>query len=359
MTLPGALGAIEPSPEVRATLAERAAHLAADPSGVLVPVSTQSLPTWCMDGRPCSSSGLAGRSAPSPYPAGRAPAHPGPVDRIDHGGPHVRAPGATVLVWVADLLVTRAFSPLGPGVAPPGPPKPMEASAPASRQASNGRAEGDELRDLSPTWLSLMCAHLREHGHRVSGHTGPTSALTDCGCAALDNLATELGLVAQSPEHLAQVARSWGLDVGDLPDNLARSCAHLTTTLPGGAGISGVLAGYAQGPLPHLGPHHREVALVVNTRPGTTVDDAAAVRALLGDLQGVEDEGGAPAQVFVLDAWAFDTVAQVLVEAARERGAPPGDESALARHLVSVMAVFSVAVGMTLCGPGMPVLVLR
>lgn len=329
-SIPGALGTIEPPEEQRPHIWQRLHALEKDPSPFRVPVDPSHLPLSCIDGRLCHEGLPFWSDAP---PAGHALRETGPARTT------ARVPGGTALAWVADLLTTRAFHPHN-GLGSPD-PLPRETL-------------GEDLRDLTPAWLSILCSTLRTGGFHVWAHTGPSVSASDCGCGAIDNLGTELGLIAQAPPALIDLVNSWGLDMRDLPDEVPRRCAHLSTTLPEGAGIVGILAGWADTPLPHASGKHCEVALLVNTCRGTTIDSHKACAALMPSR---DPHRGDNVGVFVIDTWVFEDIADFLL---RNAAGHSGSVSSYSRQeLVTVMAAFTAATVLTLCGPQLPLSVLR
>ena len=87
---------------------------------------------------------------------------------------------------------------------------------------------------------------------------------------------------------------------------------------------------------------HRELVLVVNAQPGTSVNSDGLVDVLGG-------------QAFVIDIWSFEAIAQTLMEAARKRGSAT---NATRDGIVAVLAAFSASALLALCGPNIEVVLL-
>ncbi len=326
MTVLGAIGRIEPDQQEHALVEARLRRVAADPSSVLVPAHG-AFPARCMDGRPFTVA-EAGPGAST-----------GPLDSC------VRTPrtaGATLTTWVVDLLLAALF-------------RPDSSSTRTDDRTTRELALhdpgllGEEMSSWSPAWLSLTCAALRAAALPVSGHTDDASHQTaDCGCGAMDSLGSILALLGQRPAGIDDLVRSWGIDPDAVPGSARRRGASLSLTLPTGDEISGVISGYASTPLPVMHGSHHEVALVANTRVGTTVDTDALGAALSGDPS-------LPAQVFVIDVWSFASIADFLLEQAASTGAPV---PATRDQIIATAAAFNAASALILCGPEMPVSVL-
>ncbi len=335
--LGSALGRIQPEPAALEPLLVRLGMIEADPDMVLVPTDEDAHPGACMDGRPAKVTeiNLPGVCAPAVQ------------------GPRARAAGATLGTWVADLLTVEAF-------------RPVDSPSGAGELAGLGELDGESLRELTPAWLSLLCSGLREASCTVSTHNSDRAHGGDCGCGAIDNLGTELALMAQEPHKVAALVEEWGFDPSAIPSQVHERCARYATTVPHGQGVYGIIAGHAQAPVPQLLGAHGEVALVVNRRRGTTVD-TQVLEAILTQGDTPCDEGGAAgspgvgvaehtvgAQAFVIDAWTFENVADFLHEAGTRAGRPTPSREALA----ATVAAFNAGVVLTLAGARLPVVVL-
>ncbi len=352
MTLIGAIGRLQPDgsrlPRIRAGLA----RLEADPSAVLVPVDV-GYPADCVDGRPFDIPDLP--SAARSRDRGRMP----------------RVAGGTLTTWLVDVLLTGMFLPTrtpGRGAGP------TDVAADMDPQRL-----GQAIATWAPSWLSLTCASLRDSGRPVSAHSDDLAATGNCGCGAVDSLATILGLLGQRPAGIVSLMESWGADPADVPVSVLRRCGDLALTMPDGDDIAGVIAGYADAPMPVMHGGHGEIAIVANTVRGTTVDPAAAGAVLLAAASPTgPDEGVPPSargagdgegrdaaertgraalpQIFVVDVWALDAIADFACEQSGRTGWP----LAVARdEVVATAAAFNAATLLTLCGPQMPSAVLR
>lgn len=346
MSLQGAIGRVQPPLESRPSIAEHLAALVKDPSPYLLPASS-TVPFGCVDGRPFTIDAL-------PVP-GRG-ARPAPPPQAVP-----RAAGGTLTTWAVDLLLTTLFRPDLPTTGRAG-------WGPENRDRADPARLGHEMNSWSPAWLSLICSSLRAADLPVSAHTDDHASGHDCGCGAVDSLASVLAILGQRPPGLVALLGEWGTDIADLPDSVPRRAGAMALTMPDGDDIIGVISAYADGPLPVMHGGHHEVAVVANRIAGTTVDTDALGTLLApacagtsheGDAGpvGVEDEGGAgSAQFFVVDTWSFQGIADFLLDRAGRTGA---HVEATREQIVATAAAFNAATILTLCGPEMPVAVLN
>lgn len=343
LPLIGAMGRIQPDKNLRDHICSRMAILESDPTSILHRVPFHSHPARCIDGRPFTVEQIDLQGVEFPVPCGELP----------------RGAGGTAATWVIDLLTTTAFRP--------------HSSFPGSA------VEADELRALTPTWLSLTCAALQRQGIPVGTHGDDRSHGGDCGCGAVDRLGSILALIGQAHPTLFSLLEQWGFDPRHLPASLPNRCARYAMTVPSGSGISGILKGHASAAVPSMQGRHAEVAVVVNLIPGTVVDTAAVGRFLVANEDGAwrDAESSLIAdprqslpdprnpQVFAVDPWSFWNVADFLVaHADPEAGATETGLLVLPREITreavaTTLMLLNCATLMTLCGSGMPVMVLR
>lgn len=349
MTLTGAIGRLEPAPSQLPGIRAGLERLTADPGGALVPVS-RPYPAGCLDGRPFEIPDMPAAA------------------RVPDGGSTPRVAGGTLTTWVVDVLLTGVFRPVAVpgrgtgarrrGERPEGPP-------PVRETGADPAGLGEEIATWAPAWLSLTCASLRAADLPVSAHGDDHAAPGNSGCGAVDSVATILGLLGQRPPGVVALMESWGIDVADVPEAVLRRCGALALTMPDGDDIAGVISGYADSPMPIMHGPHREVAVVANTVPGTTIDAAAVGAALdaAGAGPGVgtgaadaEPPGEAGAwQVFAVDTWAFGSIADFYRDQAADGGRAPASHD----QIVATAAAFNAAALLTLCAADMPVAVLR
>ncbi|WP_026459637.1 hypothetical protein [Schaalia suimastitidis] len=349
--LRGALGSIEPDATELSTLLSRLDILETHPEWVLVEVDATTHPQACMDGRP------------------QAPIN---IHEANSGAlPPVRMAGATLATWVTDLLVTCSFAP-PPDVV--GIPSPVSSDDAAGMSVLQATPDANALRNIAPTWLSLMCSTLRERGIDVATHSDTHAHGSGCGCGAADNLSSILALIAQMPSGLEETLRQWGVDPAHIDDSVRRRCAEFAATVPSGASISGILNGYCSTPAPTLVGDHREVTVVVNLRPSTAVDSQAVGRWLATgsfDAIGTEeleytaaptdDQAVDPHQILCIDAWACDVVADFLCTHQPGPASPTAElpREDLRERASSVAAAVNAATLMVLAGPHLPMAILR
>jgi len=327
MTLIGAIGRVVPERSRIAGIRASLDRLSDDPRSILLPVDT-AYPATCLDGRPFD-----------------IPAMPAAA-RLTDGVRTARAAGGTLTTWLVDVLLTGMFLPTRRPGAGAGP---QEADADMDPPRL-----GEEIANWAPSWLSLTCATLRSAGLPVSAHGDDQATPGNSGCGAIDSLATILGLLGQRPRGLVDLMRSWGVDPTDVPVGVLRRSGSLALTMPDGDDIAGVISGYADPPMPTMHGAHQEVAVLANTVPGTTVDPAA-LAAVWADTAAPPDLDASPAQVFVVDTWSFDAIADFYLDQAAQAHRPP---RVTRDQIVATAAAFNSAALLTLCAPEMPVAVL-
>lgn len=322
MTLDGAIGSIGPAPQDRERISDQLAELLHDPVPPVTPVFSP-YPAHCVDGRPFA---LVRRDTPrTPAPA---PADPTP------GVP--RLAGGTLTTWVIDLLTTGAFAPASQEARGAG----IDAWTPES-------LEGDR-EAWSTEWIARMCAALTRRGHTVSSHIDDHASAPNAGCGAADSLGTVLGVLAQMPRGLTDLMTAWGVDPADLDEQVLSRSRSVARLLPPGGALIDAITDHAQGPYPMMLGGHGEVAVIANPIPGTTVDVSRAVEALArGSV-----EGSPRPQHFVVDTWTFGSVADFLLESARDAGGTPQVSRS---QVVAATAAFNAATILCLCGTETPV----
>mgnify|MGYP000845845262 FL=1 len=267
-----------------------------------------SYPSGCMDGRPFM---LKAEDSPSGKP------EPAP--------PRVRVPGGSLATWVADLLLVGAFCPEG----------------------FTGWDEGEDplpadVPEQCEAWISNLFSTLRESGIEVCVHSSEKVGEDDFGCGAMDGLKTALRLMIDSREEVEALMRSWGLDPAELPAAALARAERLRTVLPPGARLGQACTPWVSAPIPLAMGEHRELVLVANAQPGTSVNSDGLVDVLGG-------------QAFVIDIWSFEVIAQTLMEAAKRRGS---GTNATRDGIVAVLAAFSASALLALCGPNIEVVLL-
>lgn len=272
--LEGAYGTIQAEEELLPSLDSALADLSVQREDFLLAFEGIAAPSACIDGRPS-----AGSDVEMP----------------------VRLAGGTLSLWVGRLLAD-----------------PSE--------------EGVVFRDTedAANALGAFCRELHAEGLPVATHRDDHASLGRCGCGAADALGKILLFLSENAEFVASVVDSWGLSVDS--SRLARRAAALSPVLgENGLRLYKAIAPHCFPAPPVLLGEHREVALVVNSRPHVLIDRDAVELFLAG-------RGLAGAQVFIVDAWVSPLVCESLGFSAETAGA---------------IVAFNVAVAMTLCGERM------
>lgn len=176
--------------------------------------------------------------------------------------------------------------------------------------------------------------------HRAEG-------AAESGCGAADALATVLNETDQHGDSIRTLAKA--LDVDYLDEKIT-----VGTTIPSGEEI---ISHFEQLGVPSrvlVGDHH-ERAVVLNLYPDGLLDRVKMAA-----------EFGADFEVFCLTIWALPHAAEVILDAV-VRLAPQvdlenwvwdhcGEEYGAFEQAQAALVTLSLAVAMTLCGPGIPVI---
>ena len=293
-TVPGATGAITPpegSEELHAYLSGLAdSGRAATPSSITIECGD--VVARCMDGRPAL--------------------HDEPIPLAP------RAAGGSLIWWEAVALSGAAIEgiPVNQYNEPRMPVHTVETAA----------------------WMESVFWWMDEHGLMVSDHWDDHSHGPAAGCAAADALHAILGRVAEFPPALSSILETWGIDPSLIDEGVRARALALAEQIPDGRDIVGAIDAHAPGdaPLPTLTGAHREAAVVVNLREGTTLD-ADALRAAFGD----------GTQLFWVDLWSFRRMAETIVADGMDDG--PAVETVIAAAAVANASALTL-----LSGEGMP-----
>ena len=184
---------------------------------------------------------------------------------------------------------------------------------------------------------SNTLAAILEAGYEVGGHNDIFGSGDTSGCGANDRLPEIYSYIAQNAEMLREVAAKLGVVVSDATHRLIQGNAALRTQFSKGTELFDLLGKKAnQDFIGTSDGAHNEVAVVINTRPLTTLDRAA-----------VKAEFGSAYQAFNADVWAFEKAASI--------GSKIPEETA---QKFAGMVYYNLATTMVLGGPNLRVVVL-
>lgn len=182
--------------------------------------------------------------------------------------------------------------------------------------------------------LSRVPTITRSHGWIPAAHTANSEH--GSGCGAADGLRPILDVVHVASQGIGEIGEHIGVET--ICDTL-----ELGGFFPDGRALAAFFRS-AGAEIEHLEGSHMEQALILNMVPNTRMSRAAIAKA-----------GGGDFQVFVLDLWALDPVADIVLETVREL-APEADLHVLQPEARAALASYSLAAAFTLCKPGTPVL---
>lgn len=176
---------------------------------------------------------------------------------------------------------------------------------------------------------------LHDNGYEIGGHTGTHAAGSASGCGANDKLDMIYAYMAQCGDTLRTLAAGLGVQIADEMHELLTANAAARTEFSTGRSLLDILQAKAN-PLfvDTLAGEHREVATVVNTRRGTTLDrDTLAY------------EFGPNYQAFNVDVWAFEAAARAISK-------PDASDDMIASK-VAALVYYNLATALVLSGPAM------
>ena len=179
--------------------------------------------------------------------------------------------------------------------------------------------------------------HLIRHGYHVGGHDADHASGSGCGCGAEDNLQVILEFIGDHGDEIQHFLKQFDIHVNlQTHRQIIRQAKSLLTESYIVPGVSlrqaAVTAGGAACIETLTGPHH-EVALVINTEPGTTID-RKKLAAAYGDAF----------QVFELDLPALTAASKVLARTSSE-----------AKQKQAAMLYYNAATAAVLAGPSLRV----
>lgn len=192
--------------------------------------------------------------------------------------------------------------------------RPTETGLPEGPRAAGGTISlwiGAILAGETTLPLDKFAEQLSQNGGPIGGHTGPTHAVDQAGCAAADHLSDILAVLTSTPTAVREMISSWGIDETVVDQEMLSIAQSFVP--PSGMELLERLGKNAN--VVALNGPHREEAAVVNLRPGTSTSDAGR-------------------QAFHIDAWTFPRL-----------GSP---------RYVGGVAAFNAAALLRLCSPDMP-----
>ncbi|PID99431.1 hypothetical protein CSA80_01570 [Candidatus Saccharibacteria bacterium] len=181
-------------------------------------------------------------------------------------------------------------------------------------------------------------------GHPIGDHVDDHAEGEKTGCGANDNLARIYRVIAQKGGAIRQLARELGFD--ELVDD-DEVCERIEQAAADRFAFSEpveLIEAIKETPkatIETLHGDHNEAVIVVNTRPGTTL-----YHQLMAD-----ELGGEEFEAFDVDAWAFEDSARAVAD--------NPDDAAEVSAKTTALLYYNFATALALCGPNMPIVVLR
>lgn len=183
-----------------------------------------------------------------------------------------------------------------------------------------------------------------EEGLPIGGHNGDHATGDACGCGACDKQPDIYRIIAEKSEVLQQLATDMDVMIpSETSEKIANNARQRIEDggLSSGAELSKVLAENASDDsFETLKGAHKEVLIVVNKKPGTTIDRGAIARNYDGECQ-----------VFVVDAWAFEDAARAI--------SPLDAGEAEIQEKVAALVYYNLATALALCGPNMQIITIE
>ncbi|MGO1591263.1 hypothetical protein [Ancrocorticia sp.] len=332
MTLYGAIGSLQPTPQDAPAVATALRIMANSPEQMLAQPASD-YPSMCIDGRPYAS-----------HPKSHAP----------------QVAGGTLTTWVADLLLTKIFQSsvlgarnTGYGL---GELSRDYSGPPATASLHSQAAPNTEVHNALATWLANTCDALRQAGLPVSDHRADSHGPGAAGCGAADSLGAILHLLGKRPEGITTILSRWGIDPRKVPVDALDHASRLASEVPSGEELVQILANYSTERIPVVTGPHREVAVVANTRAHTVIRRDAITGALASasipsqsDASGAQNASptGHP-QAFCVDVWALPEISTFLTNTA---SAHEIELHWTPEQITATAAAFNAAAILVLCGP--------
>ena len=182
-----------------------------------------------------------------------------------------------------------------------------------------------------------VLAYLAKNKRPIGGHDDAGSNDVTSGCGANDKLPLIYDMIARKGDYIRELATEYGINVDDETHERITVNASARTEFSSGAELRNILNAKTAGEFDHLEGTHKEVVIVLNTVTGTTLDRDAMRR-----------EFGDEYQAFNVDVWAFQESANIISTT---------PDSYEATQKVAAMAYYNFATALTLCGPGIRIIV--
>lgn len=135
----------------------------------------------------------------------------------------------------------------------------------------------------------------------IGGHDDEHADTEKSGCGANDNLAKIYDFIARKSPIIRDLALLIDVGADDATHDMITHNARSRTDFSKSTDLLDVLNRHQNAVVQHLQGDHKEVALVLNTRPGTTLDRQAVV-----------DVFGPEYAAFNVDVWAFEEAAKII-----------------------------------------------
>jgi hypothetical protein len=146
-----------------------------------------------------------------------------------------------------------------------------------------------------------VLSYLTQNGYEVGGHSDDLDHPAQSGCGANDRLNEIYDFIVRHGKDLQDIARSLGVDMADDIVDQIMTRASVRTDFSTGQEILSCLETVDADHVDHLIGKHKEVAAVLNTRAGTTLDRVALAK-----------EFGTDYQSFNVDIWTFEKAARII-----------------------------------------------
>ena len=180
-----------------------------------------------------------------------------------------------------------------------------------------------------------MTDFLRQQQIEIGVHTDSHADGDASGCGANDKLPIIYEYIAQRSEVLRKLSKKLGVEVPDSVHEMIVQNAAERQTFSTGRELLKVVEETGSAHIETLEGVHNEVAAVINTVEGSTLDRMA-----------LQQEFGETYQAFNVDVWAFESAAQAISQSNEEKQAN-----------VAAMVYYNLATAHVLCGPNMRVVV--
>lgn len=178
---------------------------------------------------------------------------------------------------------------------------------------------------------------LKKNGKPVGGHDDDYAEGDKSGCGANDRLADIYGILVRKSDTIRSFCERYGITVDDETHAIILKNAGARQSFSDGSELKAELDLITRGEYDRVYGSHNEVAVVLNTVSGTTLDR---------DL--VYKEFGEELQAFNVDVWAFQESVNIISTTPNSREV---------QQKVVAMAYYNFATALTLCGPAMRIVV--